>query len=59
MVVWGLHMGKHVGMRPEENNYVAIGWKEMGDRRSYSGWEAYYSKLQTLNLYKQSAITVY
>jgi restriction system protein len=29
--VWGVHMGAHVGDRPIEGNYVAIGWGEMGD----------------------------
>ena len=59
MTVWGLHMGKHVGMRPVEQSYVAIGWKEMGDLRGYSNKDAYKSKLQSLNLYRQGAIPVY
>lgn len=29
--VWGVHMGSHVGDRPIEGGYVAIGWTEMGD----------------------------
>lgn len=29
--VWGVHMGTHVGDRPVEGGYVAIGWPEMGD----------------------------
>lgn len=33
MTVWGLHMGSHVGGRPIEDGYVAIGWQEMGDLR--------------------------
>lgn len=30
---WGIHMGAHVGTDPIDNNYVAIGWIEMGDIR--------------------------
>ncbi len=29
--VWGIHMGRHVGSRPVDGNYVAIGWGELGD----------------------------
>lgn len=29
--VWGIHMGRHVGDRPVEENYVAIGWAALGD----------------------------
>lgn len=29
--VWGVHMGHHVGDRPVEGGYVAIGWTAMGD----------------------------
>ncbi|MEO0625226.1 MAG: restriction endonuclease [Pseudomonadota bacterium] len=29
--VWGVHMGGHVGDRPIEGGYVAIGWPELGD----------------------------
>lgn len=32
--VWGLHMGRHVGSRPVEEGYVAIGWHEVGDIRN-------------------------
>ncbi|TQM90151.1 restriction endonuclease [Roseinatronobacter monicus] len=32
--VWGLHMGGHVGDRPIEGNYVAIGWRALGDLRT-------------------------
>jgi restriction system protein len=35
MAVWGIHMGAHVGARPIEEGYVAIGWPEMGDPRQY------------------------
>ena len=31
--VWGIHMGRHVGSRPVEGGYVAIGWQELGDIR--------------------------
>ena len=39
--VWGLHMGEHVGGRPVEEGYVAIGWHELGDLRNYPDREAY------------------
>lgn len=29
--VWGIHMGAHVGDRPVEGSFVAIGWQEVGD----------------------------
>jgi len=29
--LWGLHMGGHVGETPIEQNFVAIGWGEIGD----------------------------
>ncbi len=32
-VIWGVHMGEHVGSAPVENGYVAIGWQELGDLR--------------------------
>lgn len=31
MNVWGIHMGRHVGADPIENNYVGIGWHQLGD----------------------------
>jgi restriction system protein len=31
--LWGVHMGVHVGNRPLEGGYVAIGWRELGDLR--------------------------
>lgn len=39
--VWGLHMGEHVGGRPVEEGYVAIGWHELGDLRNYPDRDAY------------------
>lgn len=38
--VWGVHMGSHVGDRPIDNGYVAIGWSELGDVRAYPDREA-------------------
>ncbi len=38
--VWGVHMGAHVGDRPLENGYVAIGWTALGDLRQYPDREA-------------------
>ncbi len=35
--VWGVHMGRHVGSRPVEEGYVAIGWQELGDIRKIEG----------------------
>lgn len=31
LTVWGVHMGAHVGDRPIDNGYVAIGWPAIGD----------------------------
>ena len=39
--VWGLHMGEHVGSKPIDEGYVAIGWQELGDLREYADREAY------------------
>lgn len=39
--VWGVHMGEHVGARPLEQGYVAIGWSALGDLRQYSNREAF------------------
>lgn len=39
--VWGVHMGEHVGARPIDQGYVAIGWRELGDLRHYPDREAY------------------
>ena len=33
--IWGIHMGEHVGGRPVDEGYVAIGWRELGDIRQY------------------------
>ena len=33
--VWGIHMGEHVGARPVEQGYVAIGWTALGDPCQY------------------------
>ncbi len=38
-VVWGIHMGEHVGARPIERAYVAIGWSALGDPRQYPSRE--------------------
>ena len=37
MKVWGIHMGEKVGSSPLENNYVAIGWHELGDLSRCAG----------------------
>ncbi|MEG0342972.1 MAG: restriction endonuclease [Acinetobacter sp.] len=29
--VWGVHMGIHVGTLPIDQNYIGIGWSELGD----------------------------
>lgn len=29
--IWGIHMGAHVGDRPVEEGYVAIGWRKLGN----------------------------
>ena len=33
VTMWGVHMGAHVGDRPIEGSYVAIGWPDLGDAR--------------------------
>lgn len=38
--VWGVHMGEHVGHRPVEQGYVAIGWTALGDLRQYPDRDA-------------------
>ncbi|MFC3631720.1 restriction endonuclease [Paracoccus angustae] len=38
--VWGVHMGEHVGSRPLDGDYVAIGWTALGDLRQYPDREA-------------------
>ena len=43
--VWGIHMGEHVGARPIENRYVAIGWTALGDLRRYRDREAFKAAL--------------
>lgn len=39
--VWGVHMGEHVGGRPVEGGYVAIGWPELNDARAFASREAF------------------
>lgn len=36
MNVWGIHMGAKVGSAPIDNNYVGIGWKQLGDLTQHS-----------------------
>ena len=36
MHVWGIHMGEKVGSSPLDNNYVAIGWHQLGDLSKYA-----------------------
>ena len=43
--VWGTHMGAHVGSRPIDENYVAIGWAKLGDLRQYPDRDAYKAAL--------------
>ena len=43
--VWGIHMGEHVGTNPIDQDYVAIGWPELGDLRKYSDRETLKSAL--------------
>lgn len=40
-IVWGLHMGEHVGGRPIDDGYVAIGWHELGDLKQYPDRDAF------------------
>jgi restriction system protein len=39
--IWGIHMGEHVGTRPIDESYVAIGWQELGDLRKYPDRDAF------------------
>lgn len=39
--IWGIHMGEHVGTRPIDEGYVAIGWQELGDLRQYPDRDAF------------------
>lgn len=39
--VWGVHMGEHVGSRPLDTGYIAIGWSVLGDLRQYADREAF------------------
>ena len=43
--LWGLHMGQHVGDKPIVENYVAIGWLELGDIRRFQDREALKSEM--------------
>ncbi len=36
MNVWGIHMGEKAGSAPIDNNYVGIGWEQLGDLKQYS-----------------------
>lgn len=36
MNVWGIHMGEKVGSLPIDNNYVAIGWHQLGNLTQYA-----------------------
>jgi restriction system protein len=38
--VWGVHMGVHVGARPIEQGYVAIGWSSMENLNQYPDRDA-------------------
>lgn len=40
VAVWGIHMGEHVGPRPVDQAYVAIGWTALGDLRQYPDRDA-------------------
>ena len=58
--VWGLHMGEHVGSKPIDEGYVAIGWQELGDLREYANREAYKAAIaEKIPGAKQGAHPVY
>jgi restriction system protein len=46
--IWGIHMRRTHGLAPIEQNYVAIGWREMGDlsliKRSRDAFKAAYER---------------
>lgn len=60
-VVWGVHMGVHVGNRPLEGGYIAIGWRELGDLRAIpADREAFKTELaQSRRDAKQGAVPVH
>ena len=59
--VWGIHMGEHVGDKPLDGNYVAIGWPELGDIRNIpDSRDAFKTKLKAAIKYKsEGAIPVH
>lgn len=46
VTVWGVHMGEHVGSRPIDLGYVAIGWPALGDLRQYPDRDALRAALE-------------
>lgn len=58
--VWGLHMGEHVGTRPIDEGYVAIGWHELGDLQQYADRNAFKAAiLEKIPDAKTGALPVY
>ena len=58
--VWGLHMGEHVGGRPVEQGYVAIGWQELGDLKQYNDREAFKAAIaENIPEAKEGALPVF
>lgn len=58
-IVWGIHMGVHVGNRPIEGGYVGIGYAELGDPRNHTSRESLKTILSELLDVKSGAIPVH
>lgn len=59
--IWGIHMGAHVGSKPVDEGYVAIGWKELGDLSTIAAdREAYKQRLaECMSSAKEGTIRVW
>ena len=57
VTVWGVHMGEHVGSRPIDLGYVAIGWPALGDLRQYPDRDALRAALEVRYAEKKTRFT--
>ena len=44
--VWGIHMEKEIGPDAIANDFIAIGWEELGNLRNYADLESFNQALQ-------------
>ena len=56
VTVWGVHMGEHVGSRPIDLGYVAIGWPALGDLRQYPDRDALRAALEVRYAEKKNPV---